>query len=105
MKRAWKWIGLALAASAAPGCGGQPSQQGLHQSCACGPTGPHTHAGIGACDQLRERLCDPDRTFDPTSCNASIDTIEQNASGPDRTCTSQLQVSCGRPLQVDPPTL
>jgi hypothetical protein len=32
MNRAWKWMGLALAL----GCGGPPSQQGLHQACTPG---------------------------------------------------------------------
>jgi hypothetical protein len=74
--------------------------------CACGPTGPHTHSGgLGACDQLRECLCDPDRTSDAEGCNAGIDVIEQTATDPDRTCASQLQAFCGRPLTVDPPTL
>jgi len=73
--------------------------------CACGPTGPHTAPGPGACDQLRECLCDPDRTPDPDTCNANVDAIEANNTDPDRTCTALLQFGCGRPLQVDPPTL
>jgi len=37
MKRAWKWMGLALAAGAALGCGGgPPSKQGLHRTCTPG---------------------------------------------------------------------
>jgi len=73
--------------------------------CACGPTGPHTVPGASACDQLRECLCDADRTSDPDSCNAQIDSIESSATDPDRTCTSLLSFGCGRPLTVDPPTL
>jgi hypothetical protein len=73
--------------------------------CACGPTGPHTASGTGACDQLRECLCDPDRTTDVDGCNTTIDGIEATGGDTDRTCTSLLLFSCGRPLQVDPPTL
>ena len=71
---------------------------------ACGPTGPHTAPGLGACDQLRECLCAADRTSDPDTCNANIDSIEASAADPDRSCFALLQFGCGRPLQVDPPT-
>jgi hypothetical protein len=73
--------------------------------CACGPTGPHTAPGVGACDQLRECLCAPERTSDPDTCNATVDSIEAGSTDADRTCGALLQFGCGRPLQVDPPTL
>lgn len=75
----------------------------LAAACACGPTGPDTHSGLSACDQLRECWCDGDRGFDPTLCNQAVDAFEQGTD-PSRTCTQQLQFQgCGRALQVNPP--
>jgi hypothetical protein len=75
----------------------------LAAACACGPTGPDTHTGLSACDQLRECMeCVGDSGALPPSCNI-IDLLESNADA-QRLCTQQLQFQgCGRPLQVNPP--
>jgi len=72
-------------------------------TCACGPTGPDTRSGISACDQLRECACDPSRTFDPDTCNATVDLLEADVDA-QRLCSQRLTLfGCGRGLQVNPP--
>lgn len=71
-------------------------------ACACGPTGPDTRSGLTTCDQLRECACDPDRTFDPDSCNLMVDTLEQGTNA-QAACSARLQISgCGRAIVATP---
>lgn len=68
---------------------------------ACGPTGPKTAEGATPCQQLRECICDPERTSDVETCNQSIADRESQPDA-DAYCSGQLRISsCGSGLQVD----